>query len=330
MEKFNIRIALFSLIVIVILGTFGYHVIEGTDILLSLYMTVITLATVGFREVIDLSRAGMIFTIILIISGVSTVAYVMACITQILVEGELAKFMGRKKLEKKIAKIKDHYIVCGYGRMGSLICHQLALEGKSVISIEKDPEALEMIDKDGYSYIDGDATDEDSLFKANISSARGLIATTSSDADNLFIVMTARVISPSLFILSRAVEEKTEKKLLRAGADRVVSPYYIGGMRMSQAILKPNVCDFFDLVNYSMELDLIMEEVTVSNGAGIVGETLKESKVRQNYDVIILGIKRSSGEFVFNPGFEEKFASGDTLIIMGSREMTQKLKNDVS
>lgn len=311
-----------SLIILVVaFGTTGYMVIEQWNFLDSIYMTVITLTTVGFREIHDLSFSGKIFTIILIIGGVGTVLYALSTGAKLIIEGELVEVFGRKRLEKKIKELKDHYIICGYGRMGRIICRELKSHNMRFIAIERNPDIFK--EEEDILIFEGDATKDEVLKKVGIEKARGLVSVLSTDAENLYVVLSARGMNPDLLIVARAGEEGSEQKLLRAGADRVVSPYHIGGLRMAHTVLKPAVVDFIEFATKSGNIDLQMEEITIQEGSKLVGLTLDECGFGKELGVIIVAIKRTTGEMKFNPTFRSMVKVGDTLIAIGE---TVKLK----
>jgi len=233
------------IVLIVSFGTAGYMGIEGWNYLDSIYMTIITMTTVGFKEIHDLSFNGKLFTIILIIGGVGTALYALSTGAKLVLEGELQEIYGRKRLEKKLKELKNHYIICGHGRMGKIISRELKGKNSSLVIIEKRTEILE--EKEDILILEGDATKDDILKKAGIEKAKCLISVLPTDAENLFVVLSARVLNPALFIVARASEEGSEQKLLRAGADRVVSPYHIGGLRIAHTVLKPAVVDFIEI-----------------------------------------------------------------------------------
>lgn len=309
------------IIFIVTFGTVGYMLLERWNFFDSIYMTIITLTTVGYKEVHDLSSVGKMFTIILIIGGVGTVFYTLSTGAKFILEGELQEIFGRKRLEKKIKYLKDHYIICGYGRMGRIICSELQADKVPFAVIEKEPEAVP-------SYEDmllfkGDATKDESLRDLHIEKAKGLVSVLPTDAENLFVVLSARGMNPRLQIVARAGEEGSERKLLRAGADRVVSPYHIGGLRIAQTILKPAVVDFIEFATKSGNIDLQMEEVVIQEDSELVGRTLDESGIGRDLGVIIVAIKELSGDMKFNPTFRSIIKAGNTLIALGE---TSKLK----
>jgi voltage-gated potassium channel len=314
----NITLSLLALIGIVLIGTMGYSYIEHWSYLDSVYMTVITLSTVGFREIQALSANGQIFTIILIICGTSLVAYAAGSLVQLMVEGQFRQILGRKKLLQQIAKLKNHYIICGYGRIGNFICKEFLAKPVPFVVVETDPELCEKMHEDGILFVNGDATDDDILISAGITKAKGLITAVTSDTANVYITLTARGLNPDLFILSRAGEKTTEKKLLRAGASKVISPYVIGATRMAQAILRPSVMDFIEIATAHHNLELQIEEICIRPGSDLIGKTLMASDIRKELGIIIVAIKKKGTEkMLFNPSSQAILAAGDILITLG-------------
>jgi voltage-gated potassium channel len=312
-EKLMLAGALLALVIS--FGTAGYMFIEEWDFLDSLYMTIITLASVGYKEVHQLSRAGMAFTIFLIIGGVGTVLYALNAGAKILLEGELRHVFGRRRLEKKISQLKDHYIVCGYGRMGKIICRELSEKGIPFVIVEKLADVA--ASSEDLLIFTGDATKDEVLKELGIERAKGLISVLPTDAENLFVVLSARVLNPKLIIVARAGEEGSEQKLLRAGADKVVSPYQIGGLRIAHTVLKPAVVDFIEFATKSGNIDLQMEEVSISENSRLVGKTLDESGIGRELGIIIVAIRKPNGEMMFNPTFRSAIKEGDMLIALG-------------
>jgi len=317
LEEFRKKVILTAALIFFIIsfGTLGYMTIEGWNLFDSLYMTIITLTTVGYGEVHALSDKGRMFTIILIVGGVGTVFYALSTGAKIILEGELQEIFGRKRLEKKIRELKDHYIVCGYGRMGRIICRELIGKSLNFIVIEKKPDLLE--ERKDILLFEGDATKDNILKEAGIERAKGLISVLPTDAENLYVVLSARGLNPSLQIVARAGEEGSEQKLLRAGADRVVSPYYIGGLRIAHTILKPAVVDFIEFATKSGNIDLQMEEIFIEEDSGFAGLTLDECGFGRDLGIIVVAIKQRSGEMKFNPTFRSTVRAGDTLIALG-------------
>jgi voltage-gated potassium channel len=323
----HLKISILVLIILISLGTTGYMSIEGWRFIDALYMTVITLSTVGFREVGgDLNDGGKIFTIALIIFGVSVLGYLVGSLAQIMFEGQFQRIMGRKKVEKMVNALKDHYIICGYGRIGSLICKEFAAKPIPFVIVEKGGEIIERLKEDSYLFLQGDATDDETLLKAGIKRAKGLISVVTSDTENVYITLTARGLNPDLYILARSGEEGSEIKLRRAGANKVVSPYHIGGNRMAQAILRPNVVDFIEVATGREHLDLQMEEITIPEKSRFIGENLISSGFRKETGVIIIGIKKNVGQMIFNPHPHAKLEQSDTLIVLGEPTAILKLE----
>jgi voltage-gated potassium channel len=324
-KLYKIFKGLMILFVIVTIGSIGYMTIEGWSLFDSLYMTVITITTVGFREVKDISVAGRLFTILLIFSGMGIIAYIVGLTAQGMIELQIRTIIGRRKLDLQIKKIKDHFIICGFGRIGRVICKELHTKKIPMLVIENSQENRELLDMESIPYIIDDATSENVLLEAGIERARGLISVVASDADNLFITLTARGLNHSAFILARADEEKSEKKLLRAGADKVFLPYTIGGLKMAQSITKPAVTDFIEFTVHNKDMGLEMGELNVDENSRLNGLKLMDSGIRQEMDIIIVAIRKKTGEMSFNPSSETEIEAGDTLIALGKSMDLDKL-----
>jgi voltage-gated potassium channel len=327
MEALRKKLILSGLLIflMVALGTAGFIIIERWNFLDALYMTIITLTTVGYGEVHTLSSAGRIFNIFLIIGGVGTVFYVLSTGAKLVLEGELQEMFGRKRLEKKIKDLHHHYIICGYGRIGRIICRELKAKGEEFIVIEKNPDKLH--EKENILIMEGDATQDAVLIEAGIEKAKGLISVLPTDAENLFVVLSARGLNPQLLIVARAGEEGSGQKLLRAGADRVTSPYYIGGLHIANTILRPSVVDFIEFATKSGNIDLQMEEVTISDRSKLVGVTLDQGGIGRDLGIIIVAIRKSSGDMKFNPTSRDIIEAGDTLIALGEIPKLRVLEN---
>ncbi len=322
----QLKFGLTFLVIALVGGTLGYSLIEGWDPLSSLYMTVITITTVGYGEVRPLSQGGIAFTMMLILSSVGMVAFIVVGLARVMVEGEVRRIFGRRKLEKKISNLKDHYIICGYGRIGSYIGQELAERPVPFVVVEKDLDVTQRIEDQDCLYVNGDATNDDILKKAGIDSARCLVATVASDADNLYITLTARELNPDLYILSRATDENAQKKLLTAGANKVVSPYLIGAHRMAMALLRPAVVDFMEIAMRERSLELQLEEIRVHTIGQLASTTLRDSGIRSDLDLIVVAIKKESGKMIYNPSSETRIETGDILITIGARNNLERLE----
>jgi voltage-gated potassium channel len=309
----------------------GYRSLENLSFLDALYMTIITISTVGFKEVIDLSLAGRILTMVLIVFGVGTAFLVFTNITQWVVEGELRQLLGRRRVEKRIERLQGHHILCGFGRVGRLIAKELSQQKVSFLLIEKDRETLARYQWEGLLSMQGDATEEETLIQAGVQRARGLITALASDAENLLITLTARDLNPKIYIVARGGEEEgSERKLERTGANKVISPYYTGGLRMAHAILKPTVVDFMEIATHSESLELEMEEIQIDPTSPLANLALKDSGIRQEHGVIIVAIKKASGRMVFNPAPEILIEPGDRLVALGKPEQMKRLEQKAS
>jgi len=320
---------LFLILLVIITGTFGYHYIEHMTLIDSLYMTVITIFTVGFREVQGpLSPLGQIFTIVVIFAGVGTAVFTFTKVGAIVFEGGMSRFLRRKNMERRLKKIKDHFIVCGCGRMGETVVERLEEEKFPYVVIDSHEETINRIREScDCLAIQGDASNEDILIQAGIRKAKGLAALLPSDADNLYLVLTVRLINPSIFILSKALEDEGEKKILQIGANRVVSPYKVGGLKIAQGLIRPTLVDFMDLIIRRKEISLSVEEFIVKKESNIASKTLREGDVRKKANVIVVAIKKPGEEIVFNPSPDMAIETGDTLLVLGDNSDIKKFEN---
>lgn len=319
-----------SSLIILAFGVFGYMHLCDYTFLEALYMTVITLTTVGYTEVRPLDPTGRIFTIFLIASGVSLVAYHIAYLGQMLMEGSIVEVYRRRRVKKQLQRITDHYIICGYGQMGKFIVDQLLRHDVPMVVIEVDETAAARLQELGVPHLIGDAKEEENLYAAGILQAKGLVAVVHSDTDNVFIVLTARDINRNLFICARASSPGTEKRLLKAGADRVVSPYASGALRIAQNILRPTVTDFLELALSGEGMELSMEEMVIPTASDLAGKDLMHSGIRSDFNLIIVAIKRQDGVMIYNPSPREKLHVGDTLIAIGPRNNLDRFAEKLS
>jgi voltage-gated potassium channel len=312
---------------LVAVGTVGYTTIEGWHPFDALYMTIITLSTIGYGEIPrELSTHGRVFTIFLILGGVFSLGYAMTEAIRIVVSGEVAEILGKRKMENALANLNNHIIVCGYGRIGRLVCAEFARLNRPFVVIDAvEAEFKEFPYPTGIPLV-GDANSDEILRKAGIERAHSLVAVMASDADNLFTTMSARLLNAKLNIVARVEDAPSEQKLLRAGANRVVSPYQIGGTRVAHAVVKPTVVDFIDLTSRTEHIELQMEESKVEQGSMLVGRSLRDSRLGADHHVIIVAIKKPSGKMSFNPAPETMLEAGDILVAMGSRDHLANLE----
>jgi len=302
-------------------GTLGYMYFENTGFWMGLYLTIITVFTVGYGDIVPIHPSGRIFTVILVITSVSFVFYTFTKITETMIEGELRGLYKRRKMNKEISRLRDHYIVCGFGRIGKEICKVLKEHHRPFLVIEKDEDELKSLEELQYMRLQGDASADEVLQAAGIERAKGLVSVVASDADNLYITLTARGLNPGLFIMARSSGGPgVQTKLKRAGATKVISPYSIGARRMAHLIVRPTVTDFIDLTMRAGELDLMMEELQVSETSHLNGKNLIESEIRKKYDVIVVAIKRQDGAMLFNPKPVSVIMAGDILIVLGASD----------
>lgn len=319
----QLRRALLVLLLVVLIGTIGFYFLgEDWTLLDSLYMTVISITTTGFKEVRPLSEVGKLFTIVVIIMGVGAIAYSGGRGVQLLIETQL---FGRRRMNKKVQELKNHYIVCGFGRMGRYICEELKHSKVPFVVIEQEEAKVEVLKEMDYLYVQGNATIDETLVRAGIEKARGLVAVLANDAENVFASLSAKVLNPKVFVVARAVEEETESKLKKAGADRVVKPYEIGGTRMANLLLRPGVVEFIDVVALGKNIDLTLEEVIVSPHSTLIGKTLAESPLRKEMNIMIVAIFRKDGKFAYNPKSSETIQAGDRLIAIGEASNLPRL-----
>ncbi len=297
-------------------GIIGYMWLEGWNFLNSFYMVVITLSTVGFMEVLPLSDDGRLFTSFLILGGVGGFAYLIGAFSQLLVEGRLQTILGRRRMQKTIGKLKNHIIVCGYGRIGAIVTGEVMDEGLDVVVIENNPDLITQMEIAGIACVEGDATSDETLKLAGIDSAKTLIAALSDEAANVYVTLIARQSNVNLNIIARGNDTTSISRLEFAGANRVVLPHTIGGIRMAQSVLRPTVTNFLDIAMRG-KIDLQMEELFVTDSSELVGMDLIESKIRPRFNLIIIAIRKGSGEMVFNPGPKEVIEAGDTLLTVG-------------
>lgn len=314
----NLVVVVLLAVFLVAMGTAGYMLIEDWTMLDSVYMTVITLSTIGYGEVNPVSQTGRVFTLVLIVMGVGFFLYVIGNVVQFLVEGRIRHILGRHKLDKQINQLKNHYIVCGSGRMGRAFCRYLIQKGLKFVVLEKNAERVPILNTDHVLYVTGEATIEENLVKAGIKRASNLIATLGTDADNVLLVLLAKGINPDLYVVARASQNASKKPLDTAGADVVVSPFDIGARRMAHAILRPNVIRFLEFAFSDESTDIHIEEMPVSEKSKLVDVTLKDPGIRHSHNLNILSIIKEDGGMEFNPSADTKFEAGQKVIAVGT------------
>jgi len=315
--------ALFVLLLLLLGGTIGFHLIEGWPVLDSLYMTIITLSTVGFRELAPLSPQGKIFTSALIILGVGTLAYALTSTVETLIERGL--LLQRRRVHMGIKRLSDHVIVCGYGRMGRTVAEQLRARGQPIVLVEKEPLAAEQVEQQGFFQVVGDATEDGVLVEAGVERAKALATVLSHDADNLFVTLSARNLNPKLIIIARASNEKNEAKMIAAGATRVLNPYRSGGRLMVRQLLQPSVTEFIASIEEFTEAEVCLEEIQVQAGSTLAGTMLKDSPIKRELNLLVIGVRRG-GRTVFNPAIDLAPEAGDTLLVLGRLDNLRRLE----
>lgn len=314
-----------AIAVVAAVGTTGYVLLEGWSPLEAMYMTVITLSTVGFAEVAPLSGPGKLFTTGLIVAGVGWVAYLFASIGRQIVSGELTGTLRRARMQERIENLTGHYIVCGFGRVGQQVVQDLHAANEICVVVEERRDALDSAPA-GLLTLEGDASDDDALELVGVSRAAGLVATTGDDAVNLMMTLTARTMNPELVIVARCNNPASEPKLRRAGASQVISPYIISGRRIARTLLRPTIIDFLDVVMHDGQLELLLEECHVTEGSDLHGKTVAEAGVRQRTGANVLAVRRhAQGAIVTNPPSDLRFAPQDILIALGTPEQHSAL-----
>jgi voltage-gated potassium channel len=300
------------------IGTVGFAVIMGYPLFDAFYMTLTTMTTVGYGD--TLSHTGRIFNAFLIIIGVTTIFVAMGAMTQTIIEFEFGDAIGKRRNKRMIDKLKDHYIICGYGRVGRGAADELHHAGVPFVVVDINPERVERAMLGGMLAVAADSTRDETLHQVGIERACGLVAALATDADNLFVLLSAKVLNPKIYVAARAAEEGAEKKMRRAGADAVFAPYSITGHRLAQSLLRPHVVQFLDFTTKDIGMDVSIEQVRVSGGSEMAAKTIREMQLRRNVGVIVMAIRRKDGTMLFNPPADSAVEAGDFLIVMGKQE----------
>lgn len=316
-----------TLVALILIGVIGFSYIEGWPLIDSLYMMVITLSTVGFREVRPLNDIGKIFIMGVIVCGVGIGAYTISQVIEIIVEGEIIGYRRRKKMDKKISELRGHYIICGYGRVGHQVAQEFDVFKVPYVVIDGKPETEKELEGKHMPYIIGNVTLDENLEKAGIKYAKGLIAAADSDTDNVFVTISARVLNPNIYIVARAGRADLEEKLRRAGADRIISPYFIAGKRMAALAIRPVATDFLDMVMHGEHFELEMREIIIDKTNVIANKTLGEAQVRQKSGAHIAAIKKLNGSFNLQPTADSKIEAGDILVTLGTPKQLDTLES---
>jgi len=327
--KKNIYIVVGLVIFLIIFGSVGYYFIEGWPATDSIYMTIITISTVGLGEVRQLTQGGKVFTIFIIIAGVSIWAYALSAFSQLLIEGEVSKYFTLKRAKKMISKLTDHTILCGFGRIGQIAARELYNEKTPFLVIENNPTYTEDLKEKNYLHLIGDATNEDVLKNAGIDNARCLLSALGTDASNVYTVLIARELNPKLYIVGRSEDANAESNIIRAGADHVISPYRIGARSLAQAAIKPHVLNFIEVATSQSSMELAIEEITVPGKSPLAGQTLLSAKIRERFGVIVVGSKTRNQDMIFNPPADYKIIPGEVLIAIGKQDHLSGLRKAI-
>ncbi|WP_263784713.1 potassium channel family protein [Salinibacter grassmerensis] len=323
----EIFLAVLALLLLFAVGTAGYVLLEEWSVADGLYMTFITLSTIGFQEVKPLSDAGRFFTFALGSTGIGILSFVAIRSAQLLLVSDRLR---ERRIMKRIDALSDHYIVCGYGRVGERLTEDLLREGKSVVVVDVDDDIAADLSEDERLHVQGNAEDEETLRAAGIERARGLILTLPEDSSNVFVALTAREMNPDLYILARTIDHDNLSKLRNAGADKVIAPSEVGADRMAQVVLRPHTDDFLERVLHTSALSRQIDEVQVHRNAPLAGQTLAESNFRQEFEAIVIGIiDADTGAMTFNPSPTERIDAGDILIVLGETSVIDALRERV-
>jgi len=315
-----------SIAVTLAIGTVGFTVIERWPPFDAFYMTLTTMTTVGYMEVHPLSTAGRVFNSFLIFFGVATIFIAIGAMTQTIIEIEFGDVIGKRRSKRMIDKLTGHFIICGFGRVGRGAAAELQRAGVPFVVVDMSPERAERAAVSGMLSVVADSTHDDTLRQVGVERARGLVAALATDADNLFVLLSAKGLNPGIYVATRAAEEGAEEKMRRAGADAVFAPYAIAGHRLAQSLLRPHVVQFLDFTTKSIGLDVAIEQVRVSEHSEIVSRTIKDMQIRRATGVIVMAVRKREGEMIFNPPAETSIGGGDYLIVMGRPENLRTLE----
>lgn len=328
MERIKRRLIIVAMLIALVLaiGTAGFTFFEGYSPFDAFYMTLITITTVGYQEVHPLSHAGRVFNSFVIAFGVTIMFFAIGAMTQSVIALELGEFFGKRRMKRMIDKLDKHYIVCGYGRVGHAAAHELQQAGVPIVVVDRNPEQVDRATQSGLAAYAGDSTHDATLEAAGVRRAKGLIAALATDADNLFLILSAKTLNPNLKVAARVGEEEAEQKLRRAGADTVFAPYTNAGHQLALSLVRPHVVQFLDAATKSIGLDVCLEQMRVAEGSEMVAKSLQQIQLRRDLGVIVLAIRKAHGEMIFNPTAAAVLDGGDYLIVMGEHENVRKLE----
>jgi voltage-gated potassium channel len=324
--RHKLQLALSAIAGLIAFGTIGFKLLIGLPWFDCFYFTLITLTTIGYGEPPGMTEPARYFTAVLILSGVGTIGYALSIAARAVLEFELVATFGKRRMFKDIGKLSGHYIVCGAGRIGSRVIREIARRGHDFVVIEGDEVTADRLLSQGYLVLMGDATSDDVLKAAGIERARGLVCAVSSDPDNLYITLTARDINKNMMIVARANDESAVQRLQKAGADKVVSPTITGSNQMAQMLLKPAVAYFMEMASMTEQLELEMEQIEINEGSPFINRALKDTGIRSDLDVIVIGIRRVGGKMVFNPAADTVIKEQDALVVIGSHNSLESLE----
>lgn len=315
-----------AILAILVIGTAGFALIEGYPVFDAFYMTLTTMTTVGYTEIHPLSFWGRVFNSFLIIFGVSTILISVGAMTQAIIELEFGEVLSKRRTKRMIDKLENHFIVCGFGRVGRGAAAELQQAGVPLVVIERNPERVERALAANLLALNADSTRDETLYQAGITRARGMVCALATDADNLFVVLSAKALNPHVYVATRAAEEGADEKMRRAGADAVFAPYALAGHRLAQALLRPHVVQFLDFTAGAIEPDVALEQVRVSEASAVAGRTIRELQIGRALGVVVLAIRHGDGEMLFNPPADTAIAPGDYLIAMGQHAKLRQLE----
>jgi voltage-gated potassium channel len=316
----RLLLTLLAIVFTLAIGTVGFTVIDNYPPFDAFYMTLTTMTTVGYGELHPLSHAGRIFNSFLIMFGVTSILIAIGAMTQSIIELEFGDAIGKRRTKRMIDNLKDHYIICGYGRVGRGAAEELRHAGVPFVVVDINPERVERAVLGGLLAVAADSTRDDTLRQVGIERARGLVAALATDADNLFVLLSAKGLNPRIYVATRAAEESADAKMRRAGADAVFAPYTITGHRLAQSLLRPHVVQFLDFATNDMDKDIAIEQVRVAESSEMVSKSLKDTQLGHEFGVIVLAIRHRDGQMVFNPPADTAISGGDFLIVMGRQQ----------